>query len=292
MLLVVLATFGAGFLNSVAGGGSLISFPALVASGLSPLAANVTNTLALWPGYVGGALAHRRQLGGNGHLPRYLVAGGVGAVGGAAALLGLDSGVFDAIVPFLVLLAAGLLAVPDAWIVRLRTRRRGAGSLVADPVAAPGRAGHGAPAGGGADRDTDGAGAEGAEGAGRSGASRSARPGWATLLAVALGGAYGAYFGGALGVVLLAVLTAAVGYDLPRANAVKNSLSLLVNTVALVAFVGLAAPVDWASVAVGAPASLAGALTGGVASARLAPTWLRRGIVAYALVAGVLLLVT
>lgn len=274
LLLVVLATFGAGFLNSVAGGGSLISFPALVASGLSPLTANVTNTLALWPGYVGGAASHARRLRrDDGRLRRYAVAAGIGAVGGAAALLVVDNDVFAAVVPFLVLFAAGLLAVPDRWLARLR-RPGNEPDGVGRAVAGDGHPGDGP--------------AIGDEATGR-GSNR--RPGWAALAAITLGGAYGAYFGGALGVVLLAVLTVFMGYDLPEANAVKNTLSLLVNTVALCVFVGLA-PVDWPSVAAGAPASLAGALAGGAASSRLDATWLRRGIVAYALAAGVIMLVT
>jgi uncharacterized protein len=245
VILVVLAVFGAGFLNAAAGGGSLISFPALVASGLSPLTANVSNTLALWPGYVGGAASQARNLQwGDGDLRRFAVPAGVGAVGGAAALLLLDDGVFDAVVPYLVLAAAGLLAVPESWLVRLRGRDRSDGRARRRPL---------------------------------------------TLVTMAAGGAYGAYFGGALGVVLLAILTGVMGQGLPQANATKNTLSLLINTVALCAFVGLA-PVDWPSVAVGAPASLAGALTGSAAATRLDPTWLRRAIVAYALVAGLILL--
>jgi uncharacterized protein len=245
VFLVVLAVFGAGFLNAAAGGGSLISFPALVASGLSPLTANVTNTLALWPGYIGGAASQASNLRrGDGDLRRFAVAAGFGALAGAAALLLFDDGVFDAVVPYLVLFAAGLLAVPERWMVRLRAR-------------------------------------------GRSG--RRAGRNTLTLLTMAAGGAYGAYFGGALGVVLLAILTGVMGQGLPQANATKNTLSLLINTIALCAFVGLA-PVDWPTVAVGAPASLAGALTGSFAATRLDPTWLRRGIVAYALVAGLILL--
>jgi uncharacterized membrane protein YfcA len=251
VLLVVLAVFGAGFLNSVGGGGSLISFPALVASGLSPLTANVTNTLALWPGYVGGAASHARRLRrGDGRLRRYAVAAGVGAVAGTAALLLFDDAVFDTVVPYLVMAAAAMLAIPESWLARLRRT---------DVTAASARPPAGTPPSG--------------------------------LLVIALGGAYGAYFGGALGVVLLAILTGAMGDDLPHANATKNTLTLVINTIALVVFVGLA-PVDWTSGAVGAPASLAGALLGGAASTRVNPTHLRYAIVLYALTAGLILLLT
>src|ERR1700712_3330685 len=60
------AGFGAGAVNAVAGGGSLVSFPALLAAGYPSVTANVTNAVAVLPGYVGGALAYRPQLAGQG----------------------------------------------------------------------------------------------------------------------------------------------------------------------------------------------------------------------------------
>ncbi|HEY8527684.1 MAG TPA: sulfite exporter TauE/SafE family protein [Acidimicrobiales bacterium] len=240
---VVLACFAAGVLNAVAGGGSLVSFPALVATGLSALTANVSNTLALWPGYAGGAASLARDAGRSGDLLRVVLpAALVGAVAGSGALLVADAEVFDALVPYLVLLAAVLLAVPARWLVRLRHEDGGLRKRAASG-------------------------------------------------ALAVGGAYGAYFGGALGVVLLGLLNAFVGGELRQMNAVKNVLSLVINTVALVAFIGFA-PVDWPTVALGAPASLAGGLAGGAVSTRLNPVLLRRAVVAYALVAGIVMLVS
>jgi hypothetical protein len=247
-VLIVVAMFVSGFLNAVAGGGSLVSFPALVATGLPSLTANVTNTLALWPGYLGGAASLSGDLERGVHLRQLCAAAAVGAVMGSVALLVVDPDLFDAVVPFLVLMAAGLLAVPSSWVARLRPP-------------------------------------EDAE----SSRARPLRP--VTLVAVGLGGVYGAYFGGALGVILLAVLNATVGGDLRSINATKSVLSLLTNTVALVAFVGFA-PVAWSAVVVGAPASLAGGLVGGWGATRVDPTWLRRGIIAYATVAGLVMLVT
>ncbi len=101
----------AGGVNAIAGGGSLLLFPALVAVGYGTLAANVTNSVALWPGYVGGVAGFRSELGGHG---RRLVALGVtaavGAVGGCVLLLATPEGAFDVVVPFLVLAASLLLA--------------------------------------------------------------------------------------------------------------------------------------------------------------------------------------
>ena len=105
----------AGGVNAVAGGGSLISFPALLAVGYPSVPANVTNNVALLPGYVGGTLAYREELSGQGRRARMLSA--TGAVGGLIGAILLDvspPGVFEAIVPFLILLSCGLLVAQPA----------------------------------------------------------------------------------------------------------------------------------------------------------------------------------
>jgi uncharacterized membrane protein YfcA len=110
--LLAAAGFGAGTVNAVAGGGSLITFPALLAAGYPSVAANVTNSIAVLPGYVGGSLAYRRELRGQGARIRALaITSAIGAAAGAALLLVSSQRVFDAIVPWLVLAACGLLAV-------------------------------------------------------------------------------------------------------------------------------------------------------------------------------------
>lgn len=123
-LLLAGAGFLAGGINAVAGGGSLISFPALLAAGVPSVPANVTNTVALWPGYVGGVVPYRRELRGE---RRRVVALGltslVGAVGGAVLLLTTPAAVFTLLVPYLVLSACGLLAV-QPWVSRRVTARR------------------------------------------------------------------------------------------------------------------------------------------------------------------------
>jgi len=120
LALAGLAAVAAGLVNALAGGGTLISFPALLAMGVSPVAANVTNAVALCPGFLGGAFAQRGDLGGQGHRLRTLVpAGVIGGVAGGVLLLYIDAQVFRVLVPFLILLAAVLLAVQDrirVWI--------------------------------------------------------------------------------------------------------------------------------------------------------------------------------
>jgi uncharacterized protein len=114
LALAGLAAVAAGLINALAGGGTLVSFPTLLAMGVSPVAANVTNTVALCPGYLGGALAQRADLRGQAHRLRILVPAGIlGGLAGGALLLIIDEQVFRVLVPFLILLAAGLLAVQD-----------------------------------------------------------------------------------------------------------------------------------------------------------------------------------
>ena len=98
-------------MNAVAGGGSLISFPALLAVGYPSVTANVTNSVAVLPGYLGGSIGYRRELRGQRRRVVVLsVTSVVGAIGGAALLLATSSDVFESIVPFLILFACALLA--------------------------------------------------------------------------------------------------------------------------------------------------------------------------------------
>jgi uncharacterized membrane protein YfcA len=118
------AGFGAGAVNAVAGGGSLISFPALLAAGYPSITANVTNAIAVLPGYVGGSLAYRRELAGQGARIRALaMTSAAGAAAGAALLLVSPASVFEAIVPWLILAACGLLAVQPRAAAAARRRR-------------------------------------------------------------------------------------------------------------------------------------------------------------------------
>ena len=115
-----LAALAAGFINSLAGGGTLISFPALVALGIPEIAANITNTVALCPGYLGGAIAQKEDLKGQEKRLLFLLpAGIVGGVGGGLLLLYVSGDIFHTLVPFLILMAAVLLAVRNRvrkWI--------------------------------------------------------------------------------------------------------------------------------------------------------------------------------
>jgi uncharacterized membrane protein YfcA len=131
--LLVVAAVAAGLVNAVAGGGTLISFPALVAVGLPAVTANVTNTVALCPGYFGGALAQRDALRARVTLVRQLVPVGiVGGLTGGVLLLVTSESVFETLIPFLIFAACALLAA-QTRINRYVTARHG-GRGVPKPV--------------------------------------------------------------------------------------------------------------------------------------------------------------
>lgn len=187
-----------GLTGSIAGLASLATYPALLAVGLSPIAANVTNTVALVFTGVGSVLGSRPELTGQG--PRLKALAPVAAVGGivgAALLLSTPAEGFEKIVPWLLGFASLTILIP----------RR-------PPVA-----GHLTQARG----------------------PRIAEAGAVGLIAI-----YGGYFGAAAGVLLLALLLRTSHSSLAKANATKNVLLGVANTVAAAIFVFLA-PVDWAA---------------------------------------------
>ncbi|WP_219341056.1 sulfite exporter TauE/SafE family protein [Sphaerotilus montanus] len=131
--LLVAAAFAAGVLNAIAGGGSFLTFPALVFTGLPPIMANATSAVAVSPGYLGSALGFRSELAA---LPRErLVREGLlcatGGVCGALLLLVTPAKVFSAAVPWLLLFATVLFAVGPRLVAA--RARRGAGDV--HPVA-------------------------------------------------------------------------------------------------------------------------------------------------------------
>jgi uncharacterized protein len=118
--LVTIAAVAAGLINALAGGGSLITFPTLMAVGMPPVMANVTNTVALCPGYLGATLAQKKDLQGQQKRIKLLLPSAViGGIIGGVLLLNSSEQVFERLIPFLILLAAGLLAFQDtlrSWL--------------------------------------------------------------------------------------------------------------------------------------------------------------------------------
>jgi uncharacterized membrane protein YfcA len=195
-VVVGLAALAAGLVNALAGGGTLISFPVMTAVGLPAVSANVTNTVALCPGFLGGILAQARDLRGQeARLWRAVPAGAIGGLAGGWLLLNTGEQVFQALVPYLILVACGLLAIQApmrGWLVEQMARRRATGPHRGDEN----RAG----------------------------------------LLIGAAAVYGGYFGAGLGVILLATVGLILEDTLTRLNALKQAVALSTNLAAALFF--------------------------------------------------------
>ncbi|MER5886291.1 sulfite exporter TauE/SafE family protein [Streptomyces sp. NPDC001941] len=137
MLAVLAAGIGAGTINTIVGSGTLITFPVLLATGLPPVTATVSNALGLIPGSISGAIGYRKELAGQRRrVLRLATAAAVGGLGGAVLLLVLPSTAFETIVPVLVALALALVILQPR-ISRAVQRRREAHGSQADPDGGP-----------------------------------------------------------------------------------------------------------------------------------------------------------
>ena len=125
-MLVGFAAVAAGAINALAGGGTLITFPILLAIGVPPIIANVTNTVALCPGFIGGILAQLKDLSGQRkRFWTFLGASAIGGVIGSILLLRTGERAFQTLVPYLILLASCLIAVQGLlrlWLLRRSIR--------------------------------------------------------------------------------------------------------------------------------------------------------------------------
>lgn len=127
-VLIALAAAAAGAVNALAGGGTLITFPTLTALGVPPVAANITNTVALGPGYLGALLGQRADLiGQRRRLLLLLPPAVLGGLTGGLLLLNTGERVFREMIPYLILLASLLLAVQEPLHRRMMARAARAG---------------------------------------------------------------------------------------------------------------------------------------------------------------------
>jgi hypothetical protein len=128
ILAILVAATGAGAINAIVGSGSLITFPTLLAFGLPPVVANVSNNTGLVPGNVSGSFGYRRELAGQrGRLTRLGAASFAGGLAGAVALLALPGSVFGLVVPVLIIVACALVVLQpriSAWVAARGADRR------------------------------------------------------------------------------------------------------------------------------------------------------------------------
>ncbi|MCM3886168.1 sulfite exporter TauE/SafE family protein [Frankia sp. R82] len=286
-----LLTAGAGLLagavNAIAGGGTLIAFPALLATGLPALTANITCSVGLLTGYAGGALGYRRELADQ--IDRLRALGPpalLGGVIGAVVLLATPSASFRAVVPYLVLASCLLLAAQTRLAASVARRRAGATATTGSPPAAsPPPVSGGAPVGGAAPVHVSAT-------SGPVHMSTGAPPTvtWPTRCGVLVAGVYGSYFGAGLGVLLLGVLGILLSDDLQRTNALKTLLAFGVNTVGVVVFL-ITAQVAWGYAGILVVASLLGGLLGARIARRMHPALLRVAVITLGIVVAIVLLV-
>lgn len=236
LALAGLAALAAGIVNALAGGGTLISFPMLIALGVPPVSANVTNTVALVPGYLGGAVAQRADLDRQGRRLRVLLpAAALGGLVGAALLLLTPERVFEVLVPVLILAAVAVLALGDSVKRRVAERISQAADGAPEHLVGP-------------------------------------------AVGVFLAAIYGGYFGGGLGIIVLAVLGVILVDTLTRLNALKQVTSLVVNAVAAGVFV-LFGDVVWSAAAVMLVCAVVGGFLGGTLASRVPARVLQRIVV-------------
>lgn len=244
----------AGAVNAVAGGGSIVSFPALHAIGLSSVRANITNIVALTPGYFSGTHAQRADLDHERVRLRALApVAAAGGLLGSVLLIVVSAATFKLLVPFLILFACALLLAQNR-LRSLMERRRIRVEAVPVGSAPPTSA------------VTD------------DGPARDASPGWGQLVVVFTFSIYGGFFGAGLGIMLLAVLGVFSDAGLARNNAVKQALSVVISVIAAT-FLAFSGHVEWTYVAIMAVTSTIGGTIGGRVVNIIHPAVLRVGVV-------------
>ena len=271
-LILVLAAAVAGMVNSVAGGGTLLTFPALLSAGFDAVIANATSTVALWPGQLSSLWGYRKELGQNRTaIVRLAIPSLLGGSLGAWLLLHTPHSIFGHIVPFLILLATALFMAQEPLARWQRTRAEKTSALSAS-------AANPSPA---EDVSSPAASAPAGE------PSPSA---WAGVMVfqffVAI---YGGYFGAGIGIMMLATLGFMGFTNIHQMNGLKNINGLCINAVASVLFI-TSGQVNWHIALMMAVGSIIGGYAGAGTARRIGQRNVRRVIIGIGLVLAVWLL--
>jgi len=228
---LIVASFIGGALNAVAGGGSFLTFPAMLAVGLGPIQANATNTVALWPGQLTSIAGYRDEVRKHSKLAWKMAAAGlVGGSVGAIILLNTPARTFLELVPWLLLFAAVIFAVSDPVMKWLQRRK---------PATIP------------------------APGAGLDG--EPIRNYWPLILATVVVCFYIGYFGAGAGFLIISLLSVFGFHDLNEMNAMKVVSTTMANGMACILF-AFSGKVEWRYCL----AAMVACAIGGYLSARVA----------------------
>jgi uncharacterized membrane protein YfcA len=243
---VFFAGLWAGTINSVVGSGTLVTFPVLIALGVAPVTASISNAMGLVAGNAAGAWGYRKELAGRGRqLLRLLPASLLGGISGAWLLLHLPEKVFHYAAPGLIVLALLMVVFQPRLQQWVRNREENPEHAIRDK-----------------------------------------RHGVILIVLVYLAGVYGGYFVAAQGILLVGILGIFMTGTIQNANAMKNILVLGVNIVAAASYLLFAfGRINWTVVAIIAVSSLIGGVVGSKVGRRLSPPVLRGVIFALGLVA-------
>jgi uncharacterized membrane protein YfcA len=245
-ILVFFAGLWAGTINAVVGSGTLVTFPVLIALGVTPVTASISNAMGLVAGNAAGAWGYRKELEGRGkQLLRLLPASLLGGISGAWLLLHLPEKVFFIAAPVLIVLALLMVVFQPRLQQWVRAREENPEHALKDK-----------------------------------------NHGVLLIVLVYLAGVYGGYFVAAQGILLVGILGVFMAGTIQNANAMKNILVLGVNIVAAASYLLFAfGRINWPVVAIIAVSSLIGGLIGSKVGRRLSPPVLRGVIFALGLVA-------
>jgi uncharacterized membrane protein YfcA len=243
---VFFAGLWAGTINSVVGSGTLVTFPVLIALGIAPVTASISNAMGLVAGNAAGAWGYRKELAGRGQqLLRLLPASLLGGISGAWLLLHLPEKVFHYAAPALIVLALLMVVFQPRLQQWVRDREENPEHAIRDK-----------------------------------------RHGVLLIVLVFLAGVYGGYFVAAQGILLVGILGVFMTGTIQNANAMKNILVLGVNIVAAASYLLFAfGRINWAVVGIIAVSSLIGGVIGSKVGRRLSPPVLRGVIFTLGLVA-------
>ena len=260
VVLFLVATVG-GAVNAVAGGGTLLTFPALLWAHQLEIVANATSTVALWPGALSSFWGYRSELGNSRrHILVLAVPSFIGGVVGAVLLLATDNATFAKLVPYLILLATVLFMVQEPLSRGLR-RRTAAPASSSDPIESP---------------------------TGQYGATPTR---WvAVVVFQLLVGIYGGYFGAGIGILMLAAFGLLGFTNIHQMNALKNLNGMCINGIAAALFIAKGL-VDWRLALLMAAGAILGGYAGAGTARRIGQKNVRRMVIAIGLALTVSLLV-
>lgn len=252
LLSTVAAAIGAG-MNAIAGGGTLVTFPALVALGVPPIVANATSTVALWPGSMSSLWGYRAELVG---ARRWAIAFAIpsllGGILGAVLLLHTPERSFAAIVPWLILGATSLFIAQQPLTAALKSWGMKHPSLHSED-------------------------------------GKLLPPSTAFLIYQFFISIYGGYFGAGVGILMLAALGLMGLTNIHQMNGLKNWGAGVMNLVAVIVF-AVSGIVNWRiALAMGVGAT-AGGIGGSLLAQRIGKIWVRRIVISIGLISGVVML--